>query len=312
MTKKRSRMADYAVYLVVRIAICVVQALSWQATLNLARFLAWLTYHLDRRHRLVALDNLRHAFGSLDASAQDRLIRDSYLHLVVMVMEMIRLPRILRKHNISDYVNYAEPGDVEQIQAMLKTKRPLIVLTGHFGNWEILSYVMGLAGYRAAVVARKLDNPHLDELVARLRQRTGLMLVDKSADHLQIIDILARGMALGMVGDQDAGSRGLFVNFFGRPASTFKSIGVLALAYQAPIVVMGAARVGQPMQYRVYLEHIIYPEDYAGQSDARRAITQRYTEALERMVRRHPEQYFWLHRRWKSQPPTAKVKAVAA
>src|SRR5262249_44771693 len=113
-----------------------------------------------------------------------------------------------------------------------------------------------------------------------------------------------------MVGDQDAGPRGLFVNFFDRPASTFKSIALLSLEYQAPIVVVGAARIAQPMQYRFYFEDMILPEDYATRPDAAQAITQRYTDALERMVRRSPEQYFWLHRRWKHQPQRKTKKAA--
>jgi KDO2-lipid IV(A) lauroyltransferase len=123
--------------------------------------------------------------------------------------------------------------------------------------------------------------------------------------------MLRQGIGLGIVGDQDAGPRGLFVDFFGRPASTFKSIALLSLEYWAPILVFGAARVGQPMQYVIYFEDVILPEEYAGHPDATRAITQRYTRALEAMVRRHPEQYFWLHRRWKHQPQARKGKQAA-
>jgi KDO2-lipid IV(A) lauroyltransferase len=186
------------------------------------------------------------------------------------------------------------------------------VLTGHFGSWEILSYVLGLVGYRGAVVARRLDNPYIDRLVMQFRQHTGLKVLEKSDDYLQMIDYLTQGSGLGMVGDQDAGSRGLFVNYFGRPASTFKSIATLSLGYRAPILVMGAARIGEPMRYRVYLEEVIYPEEFIGRPDAARALTQRYTDALEAMVRRHPEQYFWLHRRWKSQPRPGRTEAQAA
>jgi KDO2-lipid IV(A) lauroyltransferase len=92
------------------------------------------------------------------------------------------------------------------------------------------------------------------------------------------------------------------VDFFGRPASTFKSIALLSLEYSAPILVLGAARIGWPMRYTVYLEDLILPEEYADHPNALRAITERYSRALERLVRRHPEQYFWLHRRWKNQP----------
>jgi KDO2-lipid IV(A) lauroyltransferase len=85
----------------------------------------------------------------------------------------------------------------------------------------------------------------------------------------------------------------------------------LSLTYSAPILVLGAARVSVPMGYRIYLEDVILPEDFAGRPDAVRAITQRYTTALERMVRRHPEQYFWLHRRWKHAPPVRKGQRAA-
>jgi len=311
MAKKRSPLADYLVYLLVRFLVCIVQAMSWGWALNLASGLAWLAIRLDRRHRLVAHDNLRHAFGHLDQPARDQLVRASYLHLTTMMVEMIRLPRVLHAHNAGDYVHHASAGDLEQIQRMQASGRTHLVLTGHFGNWEVLNFVAGLAGFRGGIVARRLDNPYLDRFVARFRRQTGQLLLDKSADYARILDFLDRGVSLGMVGDQDAGPRGLFVDFFGRPASTFKSIALLSLQYQLPIVVMAAARVGQPMRYRIYLEDIILPEAYAAHPDAARAITQRYTDALEHMVRRHPEQYFWLHRRWKHQPQPRRAKKAA-
>jgi Kdo2-lipid IVA lauroyltransferase/acyltransferase len=197
------------------------------------------------------------------------------------------------------------------LRAWGRTGRPLLFLTGHFGNWEILSYAFGLAGCRGGIVARRIENPYLDRLFETFRSKTGLTLLDKNRDYPQILNIIARGGGLGMVGDQDAGPRGLFVNFFGRPASTFKSIALLSLEYGAPILVLGAARVGHPMRYRIYLEDVILPEDLAHRPDAIREITRRHVQALERMVRRHPEQYFWLHRRWKSQPPARKAREAA-
>jgi KDO2-lipid IV(A) lauroyltransferase len=228
-----------------------------------------------------------------------------------MLVEMIRLPRVLRRGNLSAYVRDARASDLDLFRRWAATGRPKLVLTGHFGNWEILSYVTGLAGFRGGVVARRLDNPYLDRYVAHFRRKTGLTLLDKQADYARILQLLARGEGVGMVGDQDAGPRGLFVDFFGRPASTFKSIALLSLEYRAPIFVFGAARTGWPMQYRVYFEDLILPEDYAFCPDAPRAITERYTQALERLVRRHPEQYFWLHRRWKHQPKAGKLKKAA-
>jgi KDO2-lipid IV(A) lauroyltransferase len=311
MKKRRLLVADYLIYVVVRFLVCIVQGLTWRGALNLARALAWLAYRVDRRHRKVAHENLRHAFKDLNESDRDRLVRANYLHLTTMVVEMIRVPRVLHARNAGDYVHHGNAGDPERYQRLKASGRTFLVITGHFGNWEILNFVAGLTGFQGGIVARRLDNPYLDRLVARFRRHTGQVLLDKSADYNRILNFLDRGMSLGMVGDQDAGPRGLFVNFFGRPASTFKSIALLSLQYQAPIVVTGAARVGQPMRYRMYLEDVILPEDYAGDVDAARAITQRYTDALERMVRRHPEQYFWLHGRWKNQPQARPAKRAA-
>ncbi len=298
----RSRVADYLVYVLVRVVVCIVQVLSWQAALAIARVLAWLAYHVDGRHRQVAADNLRRAFDHLDEAAVDRLVRASYLHLTMMLMEMIRLPRVVNRGNLYEFVHHADPGDLDVVRAWVATGRPRLVLTGHFGNWEVLSYVTGMVGFRGGIVARRLDNPYLERFLARFRRNTGLVLLDKQKDYDRILDFLSRGIGLGLVADQDAGPRGLFVEFFGRPASTFKSIALLSLQYQAPIFVFGAARVAWPMKYRIYLEDLILPEEYASHPDAPRAITQRYTLAIERLARRHPEQYFWLHRRWKHQP----------
>jgi KDO2-lipid IV(A) lauroyltransferase len=116
---------------------------------------------------------------------------------------------------------------------------------------------------------------------------------------------------LTLLGDLLAVKMACWVNFFGRPASTHKAVALLAIEHNVPIIVMTAARLDKPLQYYGMVEDIIYPEEYAGRADAVRAITQRYTTALERMVRLFPEQYFWLHRRWKHQPPVKKAKAAA-
>src|SRR5439155_9871782 len=216
----------------------------------------------------------------LDETANQRRVVATYRHLALVLIEMIRLPRLLHRSNMDRYVRYADSADFDRVIGWLKSGRPLLALTGHFGNWEILSYVIGLFGTRAAVGARRLDNPYLDRFLGVFREKTGMRILDKNRDYERIQKTLAGGGHLGMVGDQDAGARGVFVDFFGRPASTFKSIALLSLTYSAPILVLGAARVGVPMGYRIYLEDVILPEHYAGHRDAGRAITQRYTTAL--------------------------------
>ena len=131
------------------------------------------------------------------------------------------------------------------------------------------------------------------------------------SDFDQMTALLRNGGVLATLADQDAGQRGLFVDFFGRPASTHKAIAILALEYNVPVVVTGTTKVAEPMHYQVLAEDVILPEEYAGRPDAVRQLTQRFTTALERLVRGAPGQYFWLHRRWKHQPAPKKAKRAA-
>jgi KDO2-lipid IV(A) lauroyltransferase len=306
-SKNRSRAADYAVYMVVRILVCLIQMLSWRLAESFAGWLAWLAYRVDRRHRLVALDNLRHAFPGRHSDAElDSLVRATYRHFAGLLTEIILTPRKLHICNWKEHVEL--PQDQIVVDRLL-SGRPLLIVTGHFGNWELAGYVLGLLGFTTHAIARPLDNPYLDAFLRRFREHTGQEILAKHGDFDQMQDLLARGGVLATLGDQDAGQRGMFVEFFGRPASTHKAIALMALEYHVPIAVCGAARVGQPLRYRIECEDVILPEEYAAQPGAVKVITQRFTRALQRLVCRHPEQYFWLHRRWKHQPAAKKRAA---
>jgi KDO2-lipid IV(A) lauroyltransferase len=309
MSRPRSRVANYLVYLLIRVVICVLQMLSYSAARGFSDHLAWLLYRLDRRHRLIALDNLRHALPEIeDEGRRDAMVRAVYRHFCLLLVEIVHVPRRLHATNWRRHLELA--GGRELVDGLL-SGRPLLLVTGHFGNWELGGYVLGLLGFPTHAIARTLDNPYLDAFFRRFRERTGQKVLAKNDDFAGIQTVLASGGVLATLADQDAGARGLFVDFFGRPASTHKAVALLALEYNVPMLVIGTPRVGEPMKYRVIAEGVIRPEEYAGRSDAVRAITQRFTTALERMVRRFPEQYFWLHRRWKHQPVPRKSRRAA-
>jgi KDO2-lipid IV(A) lauroyltransferase len=306
MAKPRSAVVDYAVYLVVRLIVCFLQALSWNAARKVAGALAWLAYRVDRRHRQVAADNLRHAFpGRFNEAELDRLVRSVYRHFCTLLIEIILMPRKLHPQN---WRRHFDLGGGRRVVDHLLSGRPLLIVTGHFGNWEMAGYALGLFGFTTHAVARELDNPHLDAFLRRFRERTGQKILAKKGDFEQMQAVLDGGGVIATLADQDAGQRGLFVDFFGRPASTHKAIALLALEHRVPLAVAGIPKVAEPMGYRLEVEDIILPEEYADQPDAVRSITQRFTSALERLVRRHPEQYFWLHRRWKHQPQPRKAR----
>ncbi|MBO0699400.1 MAG: hypothetical protein J2P46_13470 [Zavarzinella sp.] len=304
--KPRNRLLDYAVYLAVRVAVCVLQAVPLRVALSFGNFLALLAYRVDKRHREVARDNLRHAFPELgtDSAKCDRLVRGCYRHFCEVIIEIIRLPRRIHLHN---WRSFADVYHFERLLVPLIGDRPMLLVTAHYGNWEVAGYATGLVGLRTYAIARDLDNPYLDRFFRKFRQKTGQKILSKTGDFGRITAALEAGGTIATLGDQDAGPKGLFVDFFHRPASTHKAVALLSLQHDAPLVVVGIPRIATPMKFALEVEDLIDPRDYAGsRGAAMKAITERFTQAFERMVRRHPEQYFWLHRRWKHQPPAGK------
>jgi KDO2-lipid IV(A) lauroyltransferase len=310
MAKPRKPVFDFAVYVAVRLAVCVIQALPPGAARRLADGLAWLAYRFDRRHREAAADNLRRAFpGRYEGPAEcDRAVRAVYRHFLTVAVEIIQLPR---KLCVGNWRRYAELVNGGPIVERLLSGRPMLIVTGHLGNWEMAGYALALFGFQTYAIARPIDNPHLhDFFLRRFRERSGQRILAKNGEFERIQGLLEAGGVIATLADQDAGARGVFVDFFGHPASTHKAVALMALQYGVSLVVVGAPRVREPMYYQIVVEEVIEPAEYAGRPDAVRAITQRYTAALERLIRRHPEQYFWLHRRWKHQPPQKKARAA--
>ncbi len=311
-------------YLAFRAIECVVLMLSPARGRELAEALAsvvleMLPHQLTRYD--VAQENLRQALGPhVSDTVIDRHIRGMWVHLFRVVIEIVQLPRKVRSENCLNYVEYG-PGRPACWRAF-NTGRPVMLVSGHFGNWEIANTVFGLFGYPMGVVARDLDNPYLHEWFKKFREHTGHRLFSKEGASQQMLPQLAQRGHVALLCDQDAGPRGLFVDFFGKPASTFKSIALLALEHRALICVGGAIRLPDNFRrddsigptwskFQLVCEEVIDPETIDS-PDPVGEITRRYTAALERLIRRAPEQYFWVHRRWKSVPQQRRAARNAA
>ncbi len=312
--KRRQPALDFLVYLVVRALVGVVQALPLRLALGLAGPLAALAYRVDRRHREVAAENLRFAFPEKSPAEIDRLVRGCYRHFCRLLVEIILLPRKFRMGNWRNHGDLVNAAPVTR--ALLDGERPCLVVTAHLGNWELAGYALGALGHRTYAIARVLDNPYLERFLLKFREATGQTILAKKDDFDRLDGALKAGGKVATLADQDAGPRGVFVDFFGRPASAHKAVALMALEFRAVMVVVGTVRrAGAPDDrigpYDIVCEDAIDPDDYRDDPDAVRAITQRYHAALERLVRRHPEQYFWLHRRWKSQPAKKGAKKAA-
>jgi len=304
--KTRRPWIDYLAYLAVRSLVDFAQMLTIEQSYALACGLAWVLYHVDARHRRVGLDNLTHAYGdSLSDQERDQIVRGVYRHFCTMLMEILHIPRKLHLANWRDWVVLV--GHAPILDQFMNGDRPMIFLTGHYGNWELAGYVFGMFGFPTVSVARTLDNPYLERYLRSFREKTGQSLIPKTGGYEKMVEVLQSNGALSFLADQDAGQRGLYVDFFGRPASTHKAIALLAIEHQAPVFVGVARRIGPGFRYEIRCEDVIEPASLSGTADDVRILTQRYTSALERLIRQDPTQYLWLHRRWKHQPQKRRV-----
>ena len=308
---KLRQLLEYALF---QTLLFVVKCLPVRASVMLATSLAWMMVRvvpqkLSRSD--VAKENLKLAFGESVSDAEaDRIIHGMWLHLFRMVCEIIQLPRRFRLANCADVLDFDRRNDCVRA---LCSDRPVLFLGGHFGNWEISVNTFGHFGFPMGVVARHLDNPYLHTWFKHFRESTGNSLILKQGAGAELSDIMEqRGMA-SMLCDQDAGRSGVFVDFFDRPASTFKSIALLALEYNALIVVGGAFRLPEASQkdcrwirFNLTTQDVIDSANFQG-ANAVNELSQRFTSSLEAFIRKAPEQYFWVHRRWKT-PPGARRK----
>ena len=236
------------------------------------------------------------------------IARGVYEHFCTVLIEIMHMPRRFHLHN---YKQSTVLRNSQQMIGVLFSGRPVLFVTGHFGNWEMAGYALGLFGFHTHAIARPLDNPYLDQFLRNFRERTGQKLLAKHGDLENMEKLLQDGGMLATLADQDAGQRGLFVDFFGRPASTHKAVALMAIQYNVPMMVIATFRIDG--KYHVCPIDVIDPADYEKSPDAIRAITQRFTTGLETLIRQAPEQYFWVHRRWKHAPLVrAKKKPLAA
>ena len=301
----KQRLAWRLQYLALRLVEMALQCFSMEANLVTARWAGSLLYRFDKKHRLRALENLRASFPDAGEKQLDRIARCSCEHLVMVGAEVLCLPRLMHFGRFLDYIDFSQCMDMFQY---ISSGKPAILVTGHFGNWEMVGYSMAAMGFPPTSVARPLDNPYLNEHILRLRERTGQKILFKEGMTDDALAALRRGRPLGLIADQDAGRRGFFVDFFGRKASAYKSIAYLAMEENIPIIVGGAYRLGRRFRYRLVAVDIIYPSEYPKGLDGAIAITERYTAGIEKTVRLAPDQYLWVHRRWKTRPPQERKK----
>jgi Kdo2-lipid IVA lauroyltransferase/acyltransferase len=297
---------DFGVYLAVRLVVAVVQALPLEICERGAVLLAALAGRVLGVRRRVVEENIRIAFPNLPPDEREAIAREMWRHLFLMTAEIAHTPRKVHETNWKDHSHIVNQ---ELFVRTLLCGRPLVLISAHFGNFELGGYLMGLFGFPTYTVARRLDNRYLDRFINDFRGRTGQFMLPKQGSREMIQGVLERGGVLTLLGDQAAGEKACWVNFFGRPASTHKAVAAFSLANGAPTMVSYTRRLDRPLHYEVGPEAICDPLSADFQLGSIPLLAQWYTNHLENLVRRSPGQYWWLHRRWKGQPPARKRPA---
>jgi len=300
--KARTGPVAWLLYALVRSLLTFMQIFPIAWNLRTARLLArhvWrrvMPRHYDR-----AVKHLHMAYGNtLDDDEVHRIAIRCLESTAMFAVEAICLPQ---RTNLATWGRFIETDGIEEALDVLLEGRGAILVTGHYGSFELMGHLLATFGFEIVSVMRPLDNAYLNRYLVESRRVNGLSVIEKKGAIQTAESHLERGALLGFIADQDAGRKGLFVDFFGTPASTYKSIGLLAMQTELPIVVGYTRRVGDAARYRVGVQRIIRPHEWEAQDDPLRWITQTYTTAIEAFVRKEPGQYLWIHRRWKHQPP---------
>jgi KDO2-lipid IV(A) lauroyltransferase len=264
----------------------------------IADALSYLAFYVLRFRRQVTLNNIEIAFPEIGDKAKNDLAAASYRHFSRVFINFIRLSTwskelVLKRVKITD-------EDV--LEEFLSNKRGRIFMSGHFGDWELLFRVIALKT-KMGVVAKMQNNPLSNRFIVGVRNKLDEEVLPTKQTMDLGIDWLKNGYALAMVGDQDARHHGIFVPFFNKPASTYVGAAVLARKTQSDIYFMSLISTGRNA-YQMRMQKLFNWEDAQTDKFVEKAI-RKYTQVLEEEVRQYPAQYFWMHKRWKTQPPAS-------
>lgn len=278
------------------LAVWWVRALSVSGRRAVAAFVGQLAYALRIRRR-VAFDNLRHAFPELPEAERRRIARGAYVNMALAALESLASTG-LPDAALDDALTIENWPAVEQA---INEGKGLLVASAHFGSWELFAEVMARRGIKLNAVVRPLEGA-LNARLVEARQKAGVQLILQRGALKGMVAALRRGEVVAQLIDQALPSKSaIFVPFFGRLASTTPALSTAALRTGAPTFVMLAAREGDRL--RVFSEGPILMGDSGDHRHDVEDHTARVTQVIERLIRRYPDQWLWLHRRWKVQPP---------
>jgi len=282
-------------YAIVKALIAVVRVMPQAVVDACGAVLGRAFYLVDGAHRRIALRNLAIAFPSRSEPERRAIARAAFTHFGRLLFELLRFATLTPAQMLAR----VEIDGEERSRAAYAQGKGVLFITGHFGFWELQAMVHAVQAEPVAILARALDNPYLNQLLEDIRQRTGNTVVYRRGTIRRVMRTLQAGHGVAVLIDQHImGQDALYVDFFQRPAATTSAVAALALRTGAPVLPVFALPIGRG-RYRMIYEHAVAPPA-ADAPDAVQQFTQRCTDVLEMYVRRRPELWLWMHRRWRS------------
>lgn len=290
-------------YLAFAAAKGILAALPLRVAMRIGTALGTIAMKADRVNRPIAMRNLEIAFPDADLAARLGILRGMYQNWGRMAAEWSHFAEINRD-NIDRFAVY---DDLEYLEYLKRTIDGcgILCLTGHFGNFELMAAAHSLNGFPTAIVQRPLRNPLMDQAINASRMRFGGRIIARKGVGRQILGLLRSNCLVAFALDLDV-RKGVFVDFFGRKACTSDGLARLAMVTGVPVVPAFIVRQGDTASHRI---RILPPVEIVTSGDRAQAVTentQRFTTILEGIIRRHPDHWNWIHRRWKTRPPGEK------
>lgn len=304
-------MKKFAEYVLIQLVISFVQVLPLSSCGKFCRFLAWLVSDKIGFRRKIIYENILGVYPDSSEEELARRSREMWYHLLLMGCEIAYAPRKIHDTNWRKHVFIR---DKVQMTNYLIDYRPLVAVSGHFGNFEMGGYVTGLLGMPSYTVARKLDNEYLDDFVNKFRGHNGQFILPKDGSATAIQEVLESGGILTLLGDQHAGTKGCWIDFLGRPAACHKAVALFTLSGNAPMMVSYCLHTDKPLHFEIGCTGVADPLLMDDELRDVTKLTQWYNDRMADAIHRDPDQFWWVHRRWKEKPvrKTKRVRQKAA
>ena len=295
---KKGPLQINAEYWLARAALGFFRVLPLQGGIALARVIARLGFWFPKLRR-TGERNLQLAFPNLSDAEDRRLLLGSFQNLGRLLPIFSRFTKT-RGDQLKDLI---ECEGLDRLQAATQKKHGVILFTGHIGAWELSSFGLSLFGYPLSFLVRRIDNPKIEAMIDRARTSRGNRTIDKTSAAREMLQILRDGETLGILVDLNTLDReAIFVDFFGRPASTTFIVAKLALRTGAEVLPVFAPWDEQRKRFTLIIDEPLKIERTGAEEEDVRRFTQEYTRVVEAYVRRYPDQWLWIHRRWKTRP----------